>query len=118
MHHGTLLASQREACSGHLVARRWGGVAVFALVAAAAACSGRTAQLMPGPERGSAEPGEAAGSRAAALPAGVLAREMGAQGVIEVIERDGLRQLVIGGAVHAAVPIGGAPVPLDAMVGV
>jgi predicted O-methyltransferase YrrM len=48
----------------------------------------------------------------------VLARETGAQGAIEVIEREGLRQLVIGGAVHAAVPIGGAPAPRDAMVGV
>jgi hypothetical protein len=43
-----------------------------------------------------------------ALPAGVLARATGTQGVIEVIERDGVRQLVIGGVVHAAVATGAA----------
>ncbi|HEY5934784.1 MAG TPA: hypothetical protein VIU61_09120 [Kofleriaceae bacterium] len=42
------------------------------------------------------------------LPPGVLARATGTQGVIEVIERDGVRQLVIGGVVHAAVAAGGA----------
>jgi SAM-dependent methyltransferase len=52
------------------------------------------------------------------LPPGVLARAQGTQGTIEVIERDGLRQLVIAGQVHAAVPVGGeaAPDPMVALV--
>ncbi len=91
-------------------------LALIPALVMAAACGGRSVPATPA----GVKPKPAAGLAPAgpALPEGVLARETGAQGVIEVIEREGLRQLVIGGAVHAAVPIGGEAVPSDAMVGV
>jgi hypothetical protein len=89
---------------------------------AIAACGDRstptTQAPTPTPATATATSAAPATPAAPGLPPGVLARETGTQGVIEVIERDGLRQLVIGGAVHAAVPVGGAPAPRDALVGV
>ncbi|HWO22342.1 MAG TPA: hypothetical protein VNO30_26470 [Kofleriaceae bacterium] len=92
--------------------------ATGAVAATAAATATATTPAAATATPPAAAAGAAKATAPAPLPPGVLAREAGAQGVIEVLEREGLRQLVIGGAVHAAVPLGGAPAPRDALVGV
>jgi hypothetical protein len=77
--------------------------ALIVVVGCLLACGGRPTPPAPPPKPVVSTPDKSGG-----LPAGVLARATGSQGVIEVIERDGVRQLVIGGVVHAAVATGAA----------
>jgi hypothetical protein len=82
-----------------------------------AAPAAAAAAAAPAAAAAAAAPAAAAAASVPALPPGVLAREAGLQGELLVVERDGLRQLVIDGAVHAAMPLAGAPASRDAMAG-
>ncbi len=91
--------------------RRW-GPPVVAAIATALACSHPPPSAPPTVE----PPADAAVAARPTLPAGILARADGSQGVIQVEERDGLRLLTIAGVVHAAVPTAGGAIAVDPIV--
>ena len=93
-------------------------------VAACSAAPGPGIEPLAGPASGPvlAGPGSAGPESAgptAVLPPGVLARAQGVNGVVSVVERDGMRYLLIDDTVQAAVPADGArsgPDPIVALI--